>query len=169
MIIPLLTHGAAILVVTSKCLTFYTLTSRDQDLGEGGGVIIGWRPKVVRVRLRWGVYWRCLQLEIWFCSDCANPCVCCRCLQKCNALKKPKTLLCSSSAVDRRSSSSSDNTQGDKHLSHHQMLSVFFRTARVTALWWRCEVWHPDISPALDPLVTHCCYFIIHGCMLVLL
>lgn len=72
-----------------------------------------------------------------------------------NGLKRAGTLVWSLTDGDRRSSFS-DNTEGDKHLSHGQMLFVW-RDVRVTALWWRCEALQADVRPRFVAASSHCC------------
>lgn len=64
-----------------------------------------------------------------------------------NGLKHAETLVWSFTDGDRRSSFS-DNTEGDKHLSHRQMLFVCC-DVRITALWWRSEALQADVYSAL--------------------
>lgn len=62
---------------------------------------------------------------------------------------------------DRRSSFF-DNTEGDKHLSHHQMLFVCC-DVHVTALWWRSwsmAGWRP-----LSFVIVQCTVVLYYSCM----
>lgn len=74
--------------------------------------------------------------------------------------KHAGTLVWSSTDGDRRRNFS-DNTEGDKHLSHHQMLFVCCN-APITAPWWRSEARQADVfhstlllfvTPVLSPVI----------------
>ena len=72
-----------------------------------------------------------------------------------NGLKHAETRLWSFTDGDRRSSFS-DNTEGDKHLSHRQMLFVCC-DVHVTALWWRREASQAQPSCFVSAHHTDCC------------
>lgn len=85
-----------------------------------------------------------------------------------DGLKHAETLVWSFADRDRRSSFS-DSTEGDKHLSHRQMLFVCC-DVHVTALWWPSEALQADVHPRFvaSYYTVVLCYSCMYGDMALL-